>query len=69
MIRFNFGEWHIHLHHWLMGVLVIFFIYVVNLLPYLPIFYLGVLGGLILHDIYSDKDWYKIVYKKRGPIV
>lgn len=63
LIIFNLGKWKIHLHHWILGGLTIFFIYLTNLLFSLPIICLGFLGGLIFHDIYTDKKWYKIIYK------
>ena len=63
LIIFNLGKWKIHLHHWILGGLTIFFIYLTNLLFSLPIICLGFLGGLIFHDIYTDKNWYRVIYK------
>ena len=63
-IFLKIGKWEIHLHHWLMGALAIFVFWVVGWFPYLPKFCLGALGGLVFHDIYSDREWYKIILKK-----
>ena len=63
LIIFNLGNWKIHLHHWILGGLIVFSIYLANLISVLPLIYLGGLGGLIFHDLYTDKEWYKVVYK------
>lgn len=71
MLIFNLKGWQIHLHHWILGVLIIFGAYLLNILYSLPIIFLGVIGGLIFHDIHTDKKWrkmtgkawYHIVYK------
>ena len=67
---FNFKRWQIHIHHWLIAVLIIIGIYFSNSVS-LSIFWAGVLIGLIFHDIYTDekwrtnnKKWYQLVYKK-----
>ncbi len=64
-IFLNFGKRQIHLHHWLMGVLVFLLIWFFGWLGSLPIFFVGALFGLILHDLYFDKEWYKVVLKKQ----
>jgi hypothetical protein len=64
LIIFNLGKWKIHLHHWILGILIFFFIYLTNILSYLPIIFLGGLSGLIFHDLYTDKVWYKVIYKE-----
>ena len=71
MLIFNLKGWEIHFHHWILGVLIIFGAYLFNILYSLPIIFLGVIGGLIFHDIHTDrkrngmtnKAWYHIVYK------
>ena len=64
IVIFDLGNWKIHLHHWIMGGLAILVIYFIGFLSSLPIFFIGTLGGLIFHDFYTDKKWYKIIYKK-----
>ena len=61
----NWKSWEIHLHHWILGILVFFAIYFAGLLSSLPIFLIGTLGGLILHDLHTDDAWHKVVYKKK----
>ncbi len=61
LIILPFGKWKIHIHHWLSGSLILLIIIIANIS--FSIFYLGALGGIIFHDLYSDKKWYKIVYK------
>ncbi len=75
MLIFNLKGWEIHLHHWILGVLIILGAYLLNILYSLPIMFLGVIGGLIFHDIHTDKKWrkttnkawYHIIYKNKKP--
>jgi len=62
-IILNFGKFKLHLHHWLMGVSVLILFWVAGWFPFVPKFCLGALGGLVFHDIYLDKKWYKIIHK------
>jgi len=64
-IFLNLGRWQIHLHHWLMGVLVLYLIGNMHLFPVFPKIFLGAIGGIIFHDLYFDKEWYRIVLKKK----
>ena len=69
-ILLNLGKRQIHLHHWLMGVLIFLFIWICGWLGSLPNFFVGAIFGLIFHDLYFDDDWYKVVLKKqkiKGP--
>ena len=58
----NFGKWKIHLHHWIMGIIVLAIVWVIDYF-YLPTFFAGVICGIILQDIYDYNDWYKIFLK------
>jgi len=60
---FNFGRWEVHFHHWLMGTIGFFVAYFFSSLS---IFWIGFFGGLIFHDIYFDRKWYRVIYKKRN---
>lgn len=62
---FHLGDWEIHIHHWVYGVLAILAIVWIESLALLPNLYLGLLGGLIFHDLYTDKKWYKVIYTKK----
>ncbi len=64
LIILPFGKWKFHLHHWISGSIIILVIYTTGLVQS-PL-YLGTLGGIIFHDFYTDKDWYKVIYKKGG---
>lgn len=63
LMIFNIGKWEIHLHHWVMGVLVFLGIYLVGVFPDLSYFWIGVGLGVIIHDLYTDDIWYKVVYR------
>lgn len=59
----DYGTWQVHLHHWIMGFMVLGAIWVIDFF-YLPTFFAGVIGGIIIQDIYDYNDWYKVVFKK-----
>jgi len=68
-IFLNFWKWKIHLHHWIMGVLTFFSFYIFGWLQYIPNVLLGALSGFTLHDIFVDKKWHKIFYRKEMKIL
>ena len=61
---FKYGNWKFHFHHWLMGCLIFFLISLGGWLFFVPNFCLGIIGGVIFHDIYYDKEWYKVFFKR-----
>jgi len=63
-IVLNFGKWKFHLHHWVMGGLILLPIWLSGYIAFLPKFCWGMISGLVFHDIYSDKRWYKIISRK-----
>lgn len=64
-IVLGFGKkWRFHLHHWMMGATVILLFWLSGVFPFVPKFFLGTLGGLVVHDIYLDREWYKIISRK-----
>jgi hypothetical protein len=63
LIYLDFGKWQMHVHHWIMGVIVLAVVWVVDYF-YLPTFFVGVVCGIIAHDIYDFNDWHKIIVKK-----
>lgn len=64
-IYINFGEWELHLHHWLTGSFAFLFFSFLNSFYYsVPHLFFGALGGIIVHDFYTDKVWHKVIYKK-----
>jgi len=64
LIILPFGKWKFHLHHWISGSIIVLIFYATNLVQS-PL-YFGALGGIIFHDFYTDKDWYKIIYKENN---
>ncbi len=61
-IYIDFGKWKFHFHHWIMGAVVLALVWIIDWF-YLPRFFVGVVGGIIAHDIYDFNDWYKIISK------
>jgi len=71
MLKFDYKEWEVHLHHWIWPSAVIIIMGLISAVGAIPLFILGVFNGLIFHDIYTDKkwrdndrSWYQVVYKK-----
>ncbi len=65
-ILIPFGKRKIHVHHWIIALLLIpvgFFVYV-PLLP--PVIICGFLSGIAFQGIYSYRDWHKIVIPRHG---
>lgn len=58
----DLGKWKLHLHHWIMGFMVLGIVWVIDYL-YLPTFFAGAVVGVILQDIYDYNDWHQIVIK------
>jgi uncharacterized membrane protein len=56
------GKWKIHFHHWILGTLVLLIVWIVDYF-YLPRFFVGVIGGIIAHDIYDYNDWHQVIVK------
>jgi Na+/glutamate symporter len=59
------GKWKIHFHHWILGVLVLLIVWIVDYF-YLPRFFVGVVCGIIVHDIYDYNDWHKIFVRNES---
>ena len=56
------GKYKIHLHHWILGALLLLLVWVIDYF-YLPRFFVGVICGVIAHDIYDFNDWHKVFVK------
>lgn len=59
------GKWKIHMHHWILGALLLFLVWIIDYF-YLPRFFVGVVVGVMAHDIYDFNDWHKILVKKEA---
>ncbi|MCX6722338.1 MAG: hypothetical protein NTY04_04120 [Candidatus Staskawiczbacteria bacterium] len=59
------GKWKVHLHHWILGTLILLIVWIVDYF-YLPRFFMGVVLGIIAHDIYDFNDWHKVLVKKEA---
>ena len=57
------GKYKLHLHHWITGSLLLLLVWFIDYF-YLPRFFVGVVAGIIAHDIYDFNDWHKVLVKK-----
>ena len=64
-IFIDYGKWKIHLHHWIMGVMVLAIVWLIDYF-YLPAFFVGVIAGIIIQDIYDYNDWHKVVVRSEN---
>jgi len=62
------GKWKFHWHHWMTGAALLLIVWFIDYF-YLPRFFVGVVAGIIAHDIYDFNDWHKILVKKEEKIV
>lgn len=58
------GNYNVYFHHWIIGLFILLVGFISQIIYTAPIFWIGCVGGLIFHDIYTDKKWYKVIYKK-----
>jgi len=61
-IYIDCGKYKIHLHHWILGTMLLLLVWFIDYF-YLPRFFVGVVAGVIAHDIYDFNDWHKILVK------
>ncbi len=61
-IYIDCGKWKLHLHHWILGALLLLIVWFIDYF-YLPRFFVGFVCGVIAHDIYDFNDWHKILVK------
>jgi len=59
------GKYKIHLHHWIMGTMLLLLVWFIDYF-YLPRFFVGVVIGVIAHDIYDFNDWHKILVRNEA---
>jgi len=60
-VKFKVKSWDIHFHHWIWPIMFIVGAYILGLIYSMPVIFIGALGGLVFHDIYTDKKWSPIV--------
>ena len=56
-------NWKIHIHHWILGGIVLLAAWFIDYF-YLPRFFVGMVLGIMAHDIYDFNDWHKVLVKK-----
>ena len=61
-IFLDYGKWRIHLHHWIMGLMLLALVWVLDHY-YLPTLFAGFICGIIIQDIYDYNDWHKVFVK------
>ncbi len=66
-IFLDYGKWRVHLHHWIMALVILAAVWVVDRY-YLPTFFAGAICGIIIQDIYDYNDWYKVVSKNKDQV-
>lgn len=64
-IYIDCGKYKIHLHHWILGTLLLAVAWFIDYF-YLPSLFVGVVCGIIAHDMYDFNDWHKILVKKEA---
>lgn len=57
-------NYRIKLHHWLYGLLILIYVLIFKIPPFDTPFFIGFLSGVVYHDLVTDKEWYRLIYKK-----
>lgn len=65
MIHIEYGNWKIHLHHWILGGIALFLIWFTAIF-HLSHFSIGFILGVMAHDIYDYNDWHKVLIRKEN---
>lgn len=64
-LKLNLKDWEIQLHHWLWPGLLIIGTYFLGYINIVPISLIGFASGIMFQDLYRDKKWHRVVYKKQ----
>lgn len=60
--------WKIHLHHWISASLIIVYLALGGWKLGAHEIFLGILCGIIAHDIYDFNDWHQVVARERRTV-
>lgn len=63
-LKLSLRDWEIQLHHWLWPMLLMAGAYILGIINIVPLSLIGFASGIIFQDLYRDKKWHKVVYKK-----
>lgn len=63
-VRIDFKDWQIQLHHWIWPGLILATVYFSGIVNVWPLSILGFASGVMFQDLYRDKKWHKVIYKK-----
>lgn len=63
-IILNFGNYKLHLHHWILSLGILIFSLLTSFSPPFSQFSLSFLGGFALQGIICYPDWHRILIKK-----
>lgn len=66
-IFIDWGKWTLHLHHWIMGAMVLVGVWLIYQ-QFLPALLTGAICGLIVQDIYDYNDWHQVLIKNDDAI-
>ncbi len=56
--------YYVYFHHWIIGLAMLLFGFITQIIYTAPIIIIGCIGGIILHDLYTDDEWFRVVVKK-----
>jgi len=68
-IIFDLGAWHVHLHHWLISLVLLgFFVFFLRkklkIQPLFFVFSVGFFCGWTFQGIYCYDDWYQVISRQ-----
>jgi ABC-type uncharacterized transport system permease subunit len=60
---FQFRQYRIHLHHWLLFLHVMVFAMVAQFFLITPLLFYGFLGGIVAQGVFHYEDWHTVIEK------
>ena len=64
-LKLSLRDWEIQLHHWLWPGLLLMGAYFLGIINIVPLSVMGFASGIMFQDLYRDKKWHKVLYKKQ----
>lgn len=64
-LKLSLRDWEIQLHHWLWPGLLLMGAYFLGIISIVPLSVMGFASGIMFQDLYRDKKWHRVLYKKQ----
>ena len=62
--KISLKDWEIQFHHWFWPGLIMAGAYFLGIINAVPLSVAGLVSGIMFQDLYRDKKWHKVIYRK-----